>query len=96
MIIILRMSTCIDCNKGIGKGGTRCRQCLGKEKSRRFKEKEKLVFVDVETTGLPDMVAGRYGDYYPRHRDKDAYENARLLSLSYMITDGFGNTVMDA
>ena len=53
---------------------------------------KKIVFVDVETTGLPDR--DRYGNYVTP-RNKAAYDNARLLSLSYMITDDTGNTIMN-
>ena len=53
---------------------------------------DKIVFVDVETTGLPDRDS--YGNYVTP-RKKAAYDNARLLSLSYMITDYTGNSIMD-
>lgn len=51
-----------------------------------------LLFIDTETTGIPQKTP--YGKLY-NPRNKDAYEYARLLSLSYMITDNMGNTILE-
>lgn len=58
---------------------------------KNFKKKI-IVFVDTETTGLPDKTI--YGKYVTP-RDKDAYRNARLISLSYIITDDNGEIIQE-
>ena len=50
------------------------------------------VFVDTETTGIPDK--DRHGNCIDP-RDKAAYENARLISLAYTITDKEGSTLVE-
>jgi len=63
------------------------------------KEREKtehFVFVDIKSTGTPKV---RYIWGNPRGynspRNNDNYENARLISVSYIITDGMNNTIME-
>lgn len=61
------------------------------EKTKHF------VFVDTETTGkIPDYrtkSGKKCGYIFPRKNA--AYENSRLISVSYMITDGMNNTIME-
>lgn len=65
------------------------------------RKKRNIVFVDVETTGIPEKISYktqyRKRPYYkyPSPRDKKAYENAKLISLAYMITDETGKTILE-
>jgi DNA polymerase III epsilon subunit-like protein len=70
-------------------------EILKQEKNEREKTQH-FVFVDTETTGKIAEVRTQYGrKFYSYPRNKDAYKNARLISLSYMITDGMNNTIME-
>jgi len=69
---------------------------LRQEKNEREKT-QYFVFVDTETTGCIPKYKTKWGNGgYIFPSKKDAYENSRLISLSYMITDGMNNTIMEA
>ncbi len=68
---------------------------IKKEKERQLIEAEKndvFVFVDTETTGFPWKKRNKQF-YSPRYNP--AYDNARLISLAYIIVDGKNNTLME-
>jgi len=67
------------------------------ERKNEREKKQHFVFVDTETTGLIPEVRNKYGQVcgYVNPRNKVVYENARLISISYMITDGMNNTIME-
>ena len=44
------------------------------------------LFLDTETTGLPDTHNLRWGEY-PYYRKLDKYSNARIVQFSMLITD---------
>ena len=69
---------------------------LAQEKKERENTKN-FVFVDTETTGKIPKYKNKWGNGgYIFPSNKDAYEKSRLISLSYMITDGMNNTIMEA
>jgi DNA polymerase III epsilon subunit-like protein len=50
------------------------------------------LFLDTETTGLPDTHNLRWGEY-PYYRKLDKYSNARIVQFSMLITDNKYNFV---
>ena len=44
------------------------------------------MFIDTETTGLPDTHNLRWG-VYPDYKKLDKYANARIVQFSMLITD---------
>ena len=67
-----------------------------KQEQNELEKTKHFVFVDTETTGLIPKIKNKWGNGgYISPRDKNAYENARLISVSYMITDGMNNTIME-
>jgi DNA polymerase III epsilon subunit-like protein len=44
------------------------------------------LFLDTETSGLPDTRNLRWG-VYPNYKDKDKYSNARIVQFSMLLTD---------
>jgi len=70
-------------------------EVLRQEKNEREKT-EHFVFVDTETTGRIPKYKNKWGNGgYIFPRTNAAYKNARLISVSYMITDGMNNTIME-
>ena len=50
------------------------------------------LFLDTETTGLPDTHNLRWGEY-PYYRKLDKYSNARIVQFSMLITDNKYNFI---
>ena len=70
-------------------------KALRQEKNEREKTHH-FVFVDTETTGKIPRYKNKWGNGgYIFSRNNAAYKNARLISVSYMITDGMNNTIME-
>lgn len=44
------------------------------------------LFIDTETNGLPDMTNMKWG-YYPNSREVEKYNTARIVQISYIVTD---------
>jgi len=44
------------------------------------------LFIDTETNGLPDMTNMKWG-YYPNYWDIGKYNTARIVQISYIVTD---------
>jgi len=44
------------------------------------------LFIDTETNGLPDMTNMKWGNY-PDYWDLNKYNTARIVQLSYIVTD---------
>ena len=44
------------------------------------------LFIDTETNGLPDMNNMKWGNY-PDYWDLGKYNTARIVQLSYIVTD---------
>jgi DNA polymerase III epsilon subunit-like protein len=50
------------------------------------------LFLDTETTGLPDTRNLRWG-VYPNYKDIDKYSNARIVQFSMLLTDNKYNFI---
>tara|TARA_X000000950_G_scaffold283255_1_gene383689 strand:- start:6641 stop:7636 length:996 start_codon:yes stop_codon:yes gene_type:complete len=61
------------------------------KKEHQRKKNEHFIFVDTTTTGL----IPKKNKQYIHPRNKEAYDDTRLISLSYMITDGNGETIKE-
>ena len=44
------------------------------------------LFIDTETNGLPDMTNMKWG-YYPNYWEVEKYNTARIVQISYIVTD---------
>ena len=44
------------------------------------------LFIDTETNGLPDMTNMKWG-HYPNYREVQKYNTARIVQISYIVTD---------
>ena len=53
------------------------------------------LFIDTETNGLPDMTNMKWG-YYPNYWDIGKYNTARIVQISYIVTDyNYNNLYLD-